>query len=72
VPQWYVATHRIAYWNRLSHPARLPLYYNPQQYLMWWWYDPQKAAALAAAMAAGKPVTKVNAACGVMSSSASC
>jgi microcin C transport system substrate-binding protein len=72
VPQWYVATHRIAYWNRLSHPARLPLYYNPQQYLMWWWYDSQKAAALSAAMAAGKPVTKVNAACGVMSSSASC
>jgi len=58
VPQWYVANHRIAYWNRLSHPARLPLYYNPLQYLMWWWYDPQKAAALAAAMAAGKPVSR--------------
>jgi len=53
VPQWYIAIHRVTYWNRFSHPARLPLYYNPLTYLPWWWYDPAKAAALEAAMKAG-------------------
>jgi microcin C transport system substrate-binding protein len=53
VPQWYIATHRITYWNRFSHPAKLPLYYNPIQYLLWWWYDPRKAAALDATMKSG-------------------
>jgi len=57
VPQWYAAAFRVTYWNRLSHPARLPLYYNPLQYLMWWWYDARKAAALDAAMAADRPVS---------------
>jgi microcin C transport system substrate-binding protein len=58
VPNWYIGVHRTAYWNRLSHPSKLPLYYVPEQYLMWWWSDSQKAAALQAAMAANKPVSR--------------
>jgi microcin C transport system substrate-binding protein len=56
VPQWYIAIHRVTYWNRLSHPAQLPLYFSPLSYVLWWWYDPDKAAALEAAMKAGKPL----------------
>lgn len=58
VPQWYIATHRVTYWNRISHPARLPLYYNPLSYLQWWWVDPVKSAALDAAMKAGSAMPR--------------
>jgi len=37
VPNWYVAAHRIAYWNKFDRPATLPLYYAPMQALMTWW-----------------------------------
>ncbi len=54
VPQWYINYHRIAYWNKFSHPKTLPLYYNPFTHLMYWWIDPAKAKALDAAVKAGK------------------
>jgi len=37
VPNWYVARHRVTYWNRFLRPTRLPLYYTPMQLLMTWW-----------------------------------
>ena len=37
VPNWYVARHRISYWNKFKRPVTLPLYYNPIQALMTWW-----------------------------------
>ncbi len=37
VPNWYVARHRISYWNKFNRPKTLPLYYNPTQELMTWW-----------------------------------
>jgi microcin C transport system substrate-binding protein len=37
VPNWYVARHRVAYWNKFNRPETLPLYYNPTQELMTWW-----------------------------------
>jgi microcin C transport system substrate-binding protein len=37
VPNWYVARHRVSYWNKFSRPEILPLYYNPIQALMSWW-----------------------------------
>jgi microcin C transport system substrate-binding protein len=37
VPNWYVARHRISYWNKFNRPENLPLYYNPIQALMTWW-----------------------------------
>ncbi len=37
VPNWYVANHRVAYWNNFSRPEVLPLYFNPMQALMTWW-----------------------------------
>lgn len=29
VPNWYVGTHRVAWWKRFEHPKTLPLYYQP-------------------------------------------
>lgn len=37
VPNWYVARHRVSYWNKFERPEILPLYYNPFQALMTWW-----------------------------------
>jgi microcin C transport system substrate-binding protein len=37
VPNWYVGTHRLAYWDLFSKPATLPLYYQPDQALLTWW-----------------------------------
>ena len=37
VPNWYLARHRVSYWNKFSRPENLPLYYNPTQILMTWW-----------------------------------
>jgi microcin C transport system substrate-binding protein len=37
VPNWYVARHRVSYWNKFNRPETLPLYYNPMQALMTWW-----------------------------------
>ena len=37
VPNWYVARHRVSYWNKFNRPEVLPLYYNPMQALMTWW-----------------------------------
>ncbi|OGQ95435.1 MAG: peptide ABC transporter substrate-binding protein [Deltaproteobacteria bacterium RIFOXYD12_FULL_57_12] len=39
VPNWYVAKHRLAYWNVFARPATLPRYYSPQQALMTWWFQ---------------------------------
>jgi microcin C transport system substrate-binding protein len=37
VPNWYLARHRVSYWNKFSRPENLPVYYNPTQVLMTWW-----------------------------------
>ena len=44
VPQWYKASHNIAYWDKYSFPAEPPKYSlgAPDT----WWYDAAKAAKL--------------------------
>jgi len=38
IPNWYIATHRVAYWDRFGIPDQLPLYYNPDTWMrMTWW-----------------------------------
>jgi len=49
IPQWYKASHTIAYWNKFSRPAIKPPY-DPGV-IDTWWYDEAKAKALAS----GKP-----------------
>ncbi|SDB98018.1 extracellular solute-binding protein [Paraburkholderia lycopersici] len=44
VPQWYSATHRVAYRNTLAYPAKLPLYYGANDWIIsTWWFKPQAA-----------------------------
>jgi microcin C transport system substrate-binding protein len=44
VPQWYKASHWIAYWDVFGRPPAQPRYFRgiPDT----WWYDPAKAAKL--------------------------
>jgi microcin C transport system substrate-binding protein len=37
VPNWYLASHRLAYKAEFNQPKKLPLYYNPYQFLFTWW-----------------------------------
>jgi microcin C transport system substrate-binding protein len=34
VPNWYVPTHRIAYWDKFGFPEKLPLYYSVTEWMM--------------------------------------
>jgi microcin C transport system substrate-binding protein len=44
VPNWYKASHWIAYWDVFGHPPTQPRYFRgiPDT----WWYDPKKAAKI--------------------------
>ncbi|MGA2288672.1 extracellular solute-binding protein [Bradyrhizobium sp.] len=51
VPQWYRATHPVAYWDVFDHPGRLPRYQidnysSSVGERILWWYDAAKAANL--------------------------
>ncbi len=37
VPNWYLASHRLAYSAKFRQPETLPKYYSPDQLLMTWW-----------------------------------
>lgn len=37
VPNWYIDTHRIAYWDKFNRPQKLPLYYNPESWMLATW-----------------------------------
>ena len=38
IPNWYIAVHRLAYWDKFSYPKKLPLYFAAQNWLLssWW------------------------------------
>ena len=46
VPQWYRATHPVAYWDLFSHLAKPPKYAQGVGAPDIWWYDAAKAAKL--------------------------
>lgn len=47
IPQWYINTHRIAYWNKFSRPPIAPIYGDVGFWT--WWFDETKAKQLTAA-----------------------
>ncbi|WP_420023434.1 extracellular solute-binding protein [Cereibacter azotoformans] len=47
VPQWYKASHTVAYYDMYEHPEELPPYALGE--LDFWWFNPDKAEALRAA-----------------------
>jgi len=38
IPNWYIAVHRIAYWDKFSYPKKLPLYFSAENWVLstWW------------------------------------
>jgi microcin C transport system substrate-binding protein len=44
VPQWYKATHWLAYWDMFQRPPEKPAY--DTGILDTWWYDPEKATRI--------------------------
>jgi microcin C transport system substrate-binding protein len=44
VPQWYKASHWLAFWDKFSWPATKPAY--ERGIIDTWWYDAEKAAKL--------------------------
>lgn len=34
VPNWFVPTHRVAYWDKFAFPAKLPLYYYAEGWVL--------------------------------------
>jgi microcin C transport system substrate-binding protein len=46
VPQWYIGTYRLAYWNKFGQPSVAPKY--GLGYLDQWWIEPEKAKVLPA------------------------
>ncbi len=46
VPQWYKASHTVAYYDMYEHPETLPPYALGE--LDFWWYNAEKAEALKA------------------------
>ncbi|AOJ80473.1 MULTISPECIES: extracellular solute-binding protein [Burkholderia] len=46
VPQWYSATHRIAFKRTLAYPSTLPLYYSAEGWVAsTWWASPGHGAS---------------------------
>jgi microcin C transport system substrate-binding protein len=43
LPQWYSASHRVAYRRTLAHPDVLPLYYDAESWIVSTWWDAQTA-----------------------------
>ena len=38
IPNWYIAVHRLAYWDKFSYPKKLPLYFSAENWaLSTWW-----------------------------------
>ena len=38
IPNWYIAVHRLAYWDKFSYPEKLPLYFGAEPWaLSTWW-----------------------------------
>lgn len=41
VPNWHLATHRVAWWDKFAYPQQLPLYYQAQEWMIHtWWQKP--------------------------------
>lgn len=39
VPNWYLASHRLAFSSRFQQSKKLPLYYSPYDLLYTWWFS---------------------------------
>ncbi|MFK5895043.1 MAG: extracellular solute-binding protein [Pseudomonadota bacterium] len=43
IPQWYIAYHRVAYWDKFFWPNTLPKYFNAKNWMIQsWWLKGEK------------------------------
>ncbi|MDQ7014915.1 MAG: extracellular solute-binding protein [Gammaproteobacteria bacterium] len=42
LPNWYIDTHRIAYWNKFAYPKTLPLYFSATDWMLKTWWSTEK------------------------------
>lgn len=44
VPHWYIATHRIAYWDKFEFPEIIPKFYSAEGWMLstWWFKAPYR------------------------------
>ena len=41
-PHWYIASHRIAYWDKFGFPETLPVYFSAEGWMLsTWWFKPE-------------------------------
>jgi microcin C transport system substrate-binding protein len=40
VPNWFINTHRVAFWDKFGHPPTLPLYYQAEDWVIQTWWMP--------------------------------
>lgn len=43
IPNWYIAYHRVAYWDRFSLPEQTPLFYEPTPWALQTWWQKKEA-----------------------------
>ncbi|MCU7834871.1 MAG: extracellular solute-binding protein [gamma proteobacterium symbiont of Taylorina sp.] len=42
VPHWYIASHRIAYWDKFEFPKKRPVYFSAEGWMLSsWWFKPE-------------------------------
>jgi microcin C transport system substrate-binding protein len=57
VPNWYVTSHRVSWWNKFGLPANKPMQYQPEDLIVrYGWLDPNRADALQKAMKENKSI----------------
>lgn len=51
VPNWYVTSHRVSWWNKFGLPTQKPMQYQPEDLIVrYGWLDSSLASALQTAM----------------------
>lgn len=39
IPNWYIAVHRLAYWDKFKYPETLPLYFSADPWVLSTWWE---------------------------------
>jgi microcin C transport system substrate-binding protein len=57
VPNWYVTSHRVSWWNKFGLPNNKPMQYQPEDLIVrYGWLDQNRTSALQKAMKENKSI----------------
>jgi microcin C transport system substrate-binding protein len=55
VPNWYITSHRVSWWNKFGIPSDKPMQYQPEDFIVrYGWLDATNATSLQNAIKANK------------------